>query len=67
MNEWRRNQPPPLNLDKFCSRGYSPGYNGGISLRNKTWLLRAIDACPHETRVQVFLFRDGHVSYGKRL
>ncbi len=48
LNEWRRNQPPPLNLDKFCSRGYSPGFNGGISLRNKTWLLRAIDACPHE-------------------
>ncbi len=37
---------PSLNLKKFCKNGHGPGFNGGIVLRNSTWMLRAIEACP---------------------
>ena len=49
IEEQQAKEPPLLSLENYCTQGYSPGFNGGITLRNRTWLLRAIDACPHES------------------
>jgi len=33
-----------------CGHGNAPVGNGGISMRNRTWLVEAIEACPHIDR-----------------
>jgi len=40
------NEPMDLKLKNLCANGYGAGFNGGIVLRNSTWMLRAIEACP---------------------
>jgi hypothetical protein len=37
---------PILKLQNYCENGFGCGYNGGIVLRNWTWMVRAIQACP---------------------
>lgn len=39
----------PAAFPPICSDGVAPLGNGGHSLRNRTWLVRAIEACPHQT------------------
>eukprot|EP00590_Aulacoseira_subarctica_P008175 CAMPEP_0172435820 /NCGR_PEP_ID=MMETSP1064-20121228/71396_1 /TAXON_ID=202472 /ORGANISM="Aulacoseira subarctica , Strain CCAP 1002/5" /LENGTH=579 /DNA_ID=CAMNT_0013184183 /DNA_START=139 /DNA_END=1875 /DNA_ORIENTATION=- len=34
---------------EICKDGYGPNGNGGLSLRKRSWLLRAIEACPWTT------------------
>lgn len=34
-------------LRNLCMNGYAPTGNGGFSLRNRNWMIRAIEECPH--------------------
>jgi len=34
-------------LSNLCERGFGPVGNGGLSLRNKSWMIRAIETCPY--------------------
>jgi len=34
-------------LQNLCTNGYGPTGNGGFSLRNRNWMIRSIDECPH--------------------
>ena len=38
----------------ICTDGIAPLGNGGFSLRNRTWLVRAIETCPHQTYSKVY-------------
>lgn len=37
----------PLSFPAICQGGIAPVGNGGLSLRQRTWIIRAIEACPH--------------------
>jgi hypothetical protein len=37
----------PLSLPAICQGGIAPIGNGGLSLRQRSWMIRAIEACPH--------------------
>lgn len=46
---------PPSRLlntmfPSVCGQGNAPVGNGGLSIRNRTWLVEAIEACPHVNR-----------------
>jgi hypothetical protein len=44
-------KPQPLmnsNFPAVCNNGMAPVGNGGLSLRNRTWMIHAIQACPHD-------------------
>ena len=46
----RQNQPQYQSvsqLKNLCTNGYGPTGNGGFSLRNKNWMIRAIQECPY--------------------
>jgi len=52
-NQWRLWAPqcsllnPDLVLPRFCNQGHGGAVgNGGFSLRNRTWMIRAIETCP---------------------
>jgi hypothetical protein len=52
-NQWRSWAPqcsllnPDLDLPLFCTQGHGGAVgNGGFSLRNRTWMIRAIESCP---------------------
>lgn len=38
----------PSTFPIICTNGIAPVGNGGLSLRNRTWMMRAIEACPHD-------------------
>lgn len=37
----------PASFPAICQDGLAPVGNGGLSLRNRSWMIRAIEACPH--------------------
>ena len=38
------------NFPEVCTAGDAPFGNGGLSLRNRTWLIRVIETCPVDPR-----------------
>jgi hypothetical protein len=38
----------PSTFPIICTNGIAPVGNGGLYLRNRTWMIRAIEACPHD-------------------
>ena len=60
MGWWENNGPNCIATQKhedwvlhprleICKDGYGPNGNGGLSLRKRSWLIRAIEACPWTT------------------
>ena len=37
----------PSSFPAICRDGLAPVGNGGLSLRHRSWMIRAIEACPH--------------------
>lgn len=42
---WNKNQTVPFDV---CENGLGPVGNGGLSLRSRSWMRKAIQACPHK-------------------